>query len=154
MAQSDLYFGRGIVSLGGTDAGNVDGLTVLHQIDRFERRPFEVSAFRGGVTHVTESVRSVRVSMVFYEYQAAVLANLLRLSNNAFFEAAQSTLALTYAGVNKENSCSAVSFSAPVFLPDRPDIPLITDGMGTITVTGEILRAVGGSPEWYSLVLS
>lgn len=154
MAQTDLYLGRGVVSLGGTDAGNVRGLTVTHQIERFARRPFEVTNFRGGSTHVTEVVQAVRVEMTFFEYQAATLNKLLRLSSNNFFALAQSTYALSYAGFNRMDSCAAVTFSAPVFLPDRPNLPLITDAMGEITVTGEILRTVGGTPEWYSIAMS
>jgi len=154
MAQTDLYLGRGIVTLGGTDAGNVRGLTVTHQIERFARIPFEVNTFRGGATGVTEVVQSVRVEMVLYEYQAATLNKLLSLSSGKFFEAAHATYTLAYAGFNRQDDCAAVTFSAPVFVPDRPAIPLITDEMGEITLTGEILRTVGGDPEWYSLVLS
>ena len=154
MAQTDLYLGRGIVTLGGTDAGNVSGLTVLHQIERFTRRPFEVSTYRGGATSVTEVVQSVRVEMVLYEYQAATLNKLLSLDAGNFFEATHATYALSYAGVNRQDDCAVVTFSAPVFVPDRPAVPLITEEMGEITLTGEILRTVGGSPEWYSLVLS
>lgn len=154
MAQTDLYLGRGVVSLGGADAGNVSGLTVTHQIERFARRPFEVSTYRGGATQVTEIVQAVRVEMVLYEYQAATLNKLLRLASGDFWAAVGATYALSYAGFNRMDACADVTFSAPVFLPDRPAVPLITDDMGEITLTGEVLRTVGGDPEWYSLVMS
>jgi hypothetical protein len=154
MAQTDLYLGRGIVTLGGTDAGNVRSLTVRHDIEQFRRQPFETNVFRGGAVQVVELVQAVRVEMVFYEYQSATLTKLLSLSGGGFFAATHATYSLSYAGFNRMDECAEVTFSAPVFVPDRPDIALITDGLGEITVTGEILRTVGGSPEWYSLVLN
>ena len=154
MAQTDLYLGRGIVSLGGVDLGLVSGLTVLHALQRFDRRTFDTTDHTGGVIHITEVVTSVRVEMVLYEYVQATLNAILRATTGRFFEAAQAEATLAYAGFNRQNACAAVALSVPKFVVEAPGVPLITDGLGEITLSGQVLRTPGASPEWYTLTIS
>jgi len=154
VAQTDIYLGRGVVTLGGADLGLVSGLTLLHTVQRFDRRTFDTTDHTGGVIHVTEVVTSVRVEMQVHEYLQATLNAILRATTGRFFEAAQAEAVLAYAGFNRQNACAAVTLNAPKFVVEAPSVPLITDDLAQITLSGQVLRTPGATPEWYSLVMS
>ncbi len=151
MSQSDIYLGRGIVTLGGTDAGLVSGLVLRHEIETVPRQVFDGTA-DGGSSHVGRRVSAVRVEMVLYEYQSAIINTLIQATAGDFWTGSQAAITLAYAGVNAhQNACSAVTLAATLFLADPPSIPVITDELASITVTGQLLRDVGETPEWYDL---
>lgn len=147
------YVGRGIVSLGGVSVGVSSELTLTLERELWRRESWDDTR-PGGPESVSIVPTRALVSITLHDFSAANLNKLILGSGNDGMIDDGTEVALSFAGTNCTDD-SIITLTAPRFLIlGTTGLDLIGEDFADPVLEGELIRAPGSSPEWFTLELT